>query len=126
MPNPDHSHTASEPSSENSASHLPPAAPPEYNPPESKLVPPVKKRGRPKGSRNKQLPPQAVVASLESDSITPKRPVGRPPGTGPKQLASHTLSVGAPKRPVGRPRNEAPVPHVGMFRSLVSLTWLCV
>lgn len=56
-----------------------------------------RKPGRPKGSKN-----------TNSSAIEPKRPVGRPPGTGPKQQA--VLHGDDPdaneRRPVGRPKKK--------------------
>ncbi|KAG6875262.1 hypothetical protein C0992_004529 [Termitomyces sp. T32_za158] len=78
-------------------------------------------RGRPKGSQNKKtleaykstndtrdIPLSLGQEHVEGESSIAKRPVGRPPGTGPKQRAAltgiSTLEQAVKKRPVGRPR----------------------
>ena len=58
--------------------------------------------GRPKGSRN-----STTLGSLAASSgvSKPKRPVGRPKGSGPKQQAARDKSLSpAKKHRVGRPR----------------------
>ena len=60
---------------------------------------------RPKGSRNK-----VKNLSVETDGPSVPRPLGRPCGTGPKQLvrAQGLVEPELPKRPVGHLRKMPP------------------
>lgn len=89
-----------------------------------------RKRGRPKGSKNRTPTP----TTFEVDNHPPRRPPGRPPGTGSRQreqarLAELGLAAAKPlpKRGPGRPRKEVSVSRsqvtvdFGHFVSIVLL-----
>ncbi|KAJ7746247.1 hypothetical protein B0H16DRAFT_1556757 [Mycena metata] len=61
----------------------------------------VRKRGRPKGSKNKPKPQEWHLVAADPPV---KRPIGRPRGSGKK--SAEPASPESPKRPRGRPRKD--------------------
>ena len=60
--------------------------------------------------------------------LEPKRPVGRPRGSGPKQLAAaaQASSVAQTKRPVGRPRRDHNLQDEGSERLHMRKVSICI
>ena len=73
-----------------------------------------RKRGRPKGSCNKTAAERFLISAI-------KHPVGRPPGTGPKQTARQLDLPGVGDRPQMPHQRSAEKHRTGLITNLVSV-----